>query len=128
MSILTVFIHFVFFLSVSEMSSAFRISKQRVLLPLLLSATPNRITEVTLNGLIDKKGRNNSSYFSSCLDFTKALQMLNNDNYLLEAIEADRMPDESADQIMSYLMTCYESAQTFLMSDRSYLRSGTIYD
>ena len=118
MSILTVFIHFVFFLSVSEMSSAFRISKQRVLLPLLLSATPNRITEVTLNGLIDKKGRNNSSYFSSCLDFTKALQMLNNDNYLLEAIEADRMPDESADQIMSYLMTCYESAQTFLMSDR----------
>ena len=119
MSILTVFIHFIFFLSVSEMSSAFRISKQRVLLPLLLSATPNRITEVTLNGLIVKKGRkNNSSYFSSCLDFPKALQMLNNDNYLLEAIEADRMPDESADQIMSYLTTCYESAQTFRMSDR----------
>eukprot|EP01036_Dinobryon_divergens_P031776 gene31776-41242_t len=99
------------------MSSAFRISKQRVL-PSLLSATPNRITEVTLNGLIDKKGRNNSSYFSSCLDFTKALQMLNNDNYLLEAIDADRMPDETDHQIMSYLTTCYESAQTFLMSDR----------
>eukprot|EP01035_Chromulina_nebulosa_P024096 gene24096-31307_t len=101
------------------MSSAFRISKQRVLIPLLLSATPNRITEVTLNGLIDKKGRNNSSYFSSCLDFTKALQMLNNDKYLLEAIEADRMPDESADHQMSYLTTCYESAQTFLITKGS---------
>ena len=28
------------------------------------------------------------------------------------------MSDESADQIMSYLTTCYESAQTFRMSDR----------
>ena len=45
--------------------------------------------------------------------------MLNNDNYLIEAIEVDRMQDESADQIMSYLTTSsYESAETFLMSDR----------
>eukprot|EP01035_Chromulina_nebulosa_P031116 gene31116-41453_t len=101
------------------MTSAFRISKQRVLLPSLLSATaPNKITEVRLNGLIDKKGRNNTSYFSSCLDFTKALQMLDNDNYLIEAIEADRLPGESADQITSYLTTSYESAETFFMSDR----------
>ena len=108
------------------MSSAFRISK-RVLLPkrvllssrLLSATTPNKISEVKLKGLIvDKKGRNNTSYFSSCLDLTKALQMLNNDNYLIEAIEADRMPGESADQITSYLTTSYELAETFLMSDR----------
>jgi len=92
------------------MTSAFRISKQRVLLPSLLSAmTRNKITEVRLNGLIDKKGRNNTSYFSSCLDLTEALQMLNNDNYLIEAIEADRLPGESADQITSYLTISYES-------------------
>ena len=44
--------------------------------------------------------------------------MLNNDNYLIEAIEADRLPGESADQITSYLRASYESAETFLMSDR----------
>ena len=44
--------------------------------------------------------------------------MLNNDNYLKEAIEADRVQDESADQIMSYLTTSYESTETFLMTDR----------
>ena len=44
--------------------------------------------------------------------------MLNNDNYLIEAIEADRLPGENADQITSYLTTSYELAETFLMSDR----------
>ncbi len=92
------------------MTSAFRISKQRVLLSSLLSATtPNKIAEVRLNGLIGEKGRNKTSYFSSCLDLTKALQMLNNDKYLIEAIEADRLPGESADQITSYLTISYES-------------------
>ena len=121
MSILTttVFIYFIFLSSRSEMTSAFRISKQRVrLLSLLSATTPKKITEVRLNGLIDKKGRNNTSYFSSCLDLMEALQMLNNDNYLIEAIEADRLPGESADQITSYLTTSYELAETFLMSDR----------
>jgi hypothetical protein len=111
------------------MTSAFRISKQRVLLPSLLSAmTRNKITEVRLNGLIDKKGRNNTSYFSSCLDLTEALQMLNNDNYLIEAIEADRLPGESAHQITSYLRASYESAETFLMSDRICDREQFIVD
>ena len=45
--------------------------------------------------------------------------MLNNDNYLIEAIEADRVQDESADQIMSYLTIYYKSADRFLMSDRT---------
>ena len=48
--------------------------------------------------------------------------MLNNDKYLIEAIEADRMPGESADQIMSYLTTSYKST-TYMIDIDAFART-----
>ena len=88
--------------------------------------TPNN--EVALHGLIEKKGRNNTSYFTSSLDFKKALQMLKKDKYLLEAIEADRMLEESSDQISSYLKASYKLAETFQLSDTVCSRQQLMID